>query len=106
MTSRDFTNWLKGYLESIKINSNDNYISINFLDEKIKEVKDEETIKYIMGVDPYKEEKVPYHTICSCNPNNGGSGICGCTIANEMVDKNIKHFIVTGETLNQNFTSK
>jgi len=26
--------------------------------------------------------KVPYHTICSCN----GSGLCGCTIANNMVD--------------------
>lgn len=30
--------------------------------------------------------KVPYHTICSCNPANGGNGICGCTIANNMVD--------------------
>ena len=30
--------------------------------------------------------KVPYYTICSCNPTNGGSGICGCTIANNMVD--------------------
>ena len=30
--------------------------------------------------------KVPDHTICSCNPVNGGSGICGCTIANTMVD--------------------
>jgi hypothetical protein len=31
---------------------------------------------------------VPYHTICSCNPANGGSGICGCVIANKMVDPN------------------
>ena len=30
--------------------------------------------------------KVPYSTICSCNPANGGNGICGCTIANTMVD--------------------
>ena len=30
--------------------------------------------------------KVPYHTICICNPANGGNGICGCTIANNMVD--------------------
>jgi len=29
---------------------------------------------------------VPFHTICSCNPANGGSGICGCVIANKMVD--------------------
>lgn len=30
-------------------------------------------------------EKVPYHTVCACNPANGGSGICGCTMANTMV---------------------
>lgn len=30
---------------------------------------------------------VPYHTICGCNPANGGSGICGCTMANQMVRK-------------------
>lgn len=30
--------------------------------------------------------KVPYNTICGCNPNNGGSGICGCTMANKLVD--------------------
>ena len=31
-------------------------------------------------------EKVPYHTICSCNPANGGSGICGCIMGNKLVD--------------------
>jgi hypothetical protein len=31
-------------------------------------------------------EKVPYYTICSCNPANGGSGLCGCIIPNQMVD--------------------
>jgi hypothetical protein len=41
---------------------------------------------------------VPYGTLCSCNPANGGSGICGCVIANKLVDPNI--------TLNSNFTSK
>lgn len=36
----------------------------------------------------YKDDtKVPYHTICSCNPVNGGSGVCGCTMANELVDR-------------------
>ena len=32
-------------------------------------------------------DKVPYHTICSCNPQNGGSGICGCTMVNKLVDR-------------------
>lgn len=26
--------------------------------------------------------------LCGCNPRNGGSGICGCTIANNPVDYN------------------
>jgi hypothetical protein len=32
--------------------------------------------------------KVPYHTICGCNSANGGNGICGCVMANKMVDPN------------------
>ena len=31
-------------------------------------------------------DQVPYNELCSCNPKNGGSGICGCTMANQMVD--------------------
>ena len=33
-------------------------------------------------------EMVPYGTICSCNPANGGSGICGCVMGNKLVPKN------------------
>ena len=36
------------------------------------------------------EEMVPYGNICSCNPANGGSGICGCVMANKLVPKNSK----------------
>jgi hypothetical protein len=32
-----------------------------------------------------KTDLVPYYTICSCNPANGGSGVCGCVMANTMV---------------------
>ena len=34
-------------------------------------------------------EKVPYGTLCSCNPANGGSGICGCIMANQLVDPDL-----------------
>ena len=34
-------------------------------------------------------KKVPYSTICSCNPANGGSGMCGCVIGNQMVDPDL-----------------
>lgn len=26
-----------------------------------------------------------YNEICGCNPKNGGSGICGCTMANQEI---------------------
>lgn len=35
---------------------------------------------------PVSAGKVPYSTICFCNPANGGSGICGCTMGNRLVD--------------------
>lgn len=33
------------------------------------------------------DDMVPYGEICSCNPKNGGSGICGCIMANKLVPK-------------------
>lgn len=36
-------------------------------------------------------DKVPYGTICPCNPANGGSGICGCIMGNQMVDNPAKY---------------
>jgi hypothetical protein len=30
-------------------------------------------------------DEVPYWHTCSCSPLNGGSGICGCIMANKMV---------------------
>jgi hypothetical protein len=36
----------------------------------------------------YTDDKVPYCEICSCNPKNGGSGICGCIMGNKLVDRN------------------
>ena len=33
----------------------------------------------------YVPDQVPYGEICSCNPKNGGSGICGCVMGNKMV---------------------
>jgi hypothetical protein len=48
---------------------------------------------------PYESDKVPYGSICACNPKNGGSGICGCTMGNQLVD-NPKRF---GEVRTTNF---
>lgn len=33
------------------------------------------------------EDEVPYASICACNPKNGGSGVCGCTMGNTLVKR-------------------
>jgi hypothetical protein len=52
------------------------------------------------------DDKVPYNTICECNPKNGGSGICGCTMANMMVDRspitNIPYYTTTSTFVARN----
>ena len=40
------------------------------------------------------DDLVRYREICSCNPKNGGNGICGCVIGNELVPRSF------GKTLN------
>ncbi len=42
-----------------------------------------------------KEGKVMYGDICSCNPKNGGSGICHCIMAHELVDPNTQQGIAS-----------
>jgi hypothetical protein len=43
--------------------------------------------------------KVMYSEICSCNPANGGSGICGCVIGNKLVDRPNQGTINTGTSI-------
>lgn len=44
------------------------------------------------------EDMVPYGEICSCNPKNGGSGICGCIMANTLVPKDSGRQIIKWST--------
>ena len=39
---------------------------------------------------PYSADTdmIPYNEICSCNPKNGGSGVCGCVMGNRLVPRN------------------
>jgi hypothetical protein len=68
-----------------------------------------------MTYNPYKKaidlcktepDEVPYSEICSCNPKNGGSGICGCVMGNRMVQNPKKYnsskfdYITTTSTTN------
>jgi hypothetical protein len=42
--------------------------------------------------------KKMYYEICSCNPANGGNGICGCTMGNRLVDTDNTYTTITTTT--------
>ncbi len=50
-------------------------------------------------------DEVPFGSICSCNPKNGGSGICGCIMGNTMV-RNPKKYLTTLGTANTNTSGR
>ena len=49
---------------------------------------------------PSIPDEVLYADLCPCNPKNGGSGICGCTIGNTMVKNPNKYTTTTNLTTN------
>lgn len=55
---------------------------------------------------PIGDGKVPYYTMCSCNPANGGSGICGCVTGNKMVDPVAPSHRTLFETADKNLPAK
>lgn len=50
------------------------------------------SIKY---VDPINYPIQTYSDICSCNPKNGGSGICGCSIGGQILYPNNTEYVTT-----------
>jgi hypothetical protein len=98
MTPKEFIIWLDGLLEGTNQLEGHHLLKIK---SKLKNVNLDESIRYIPDY-PRVENKelVPYSTICSCNPANGGSGICGCIIGNKLVPRDGKSNIYTTTTEN------
>jgi hypothetical protein len=42
-------------------------------------------------------DEVPYNVVCRCNPENGGSGLCGCVMGNKMVPNPKKYGSFTSQ---------
>lgn len=42
---------------------------------------------YVVNFDTPYTTDILYNEICGCNPKNGGSGICGCTMANQIIQR-------------------
>lgn len=98
MTQKEFIYYLKGIIDSEIEKARINALKSNMSNEDIhligplKLIKDAldslqeepaQTTKYTTST----SDLVPYSEICRCNPKNGGSGLCGCTIGNNMVPK-------------------
>lgn len=111
MTQKEFIHYVKGILDSeiergkvdaLRANLSNADIHLMGPLKLIKDALDslqEEPIQ-TNGYTTTQSYLVPYSEVCSCNPKNGGSGLCGCTIGNNMVPKDFlyKETITTTDT--------
>jgi len=103
MTAQEFIIWLQGFLEAtseieghhlIKIKNKLN--EVNKPKQDFNKYKPLEITPYINIGTPNKD--VTYGDLCSCNPKNGGSGICGCVIGNKIIEPPYNHTTTTTST--------
>ncbi len=91
MSPSQFTFWLKGFLEAAGNNGLQQY-QVNKITDVLKGVDYTPSYPVLdptLNPIPYttSDDKVPYSTICGCNPANGGSGVCRCVMGNKLVPK-------------------
>ena len=120
MNNQEFVFWLKGFTDAVG-EEGPTLKQWDVLKDKLIEVKDGKTPSFPFGtpnttpnthpfplwqepyINPFKGGtggKVRYGDICPCNPNNGGSGICGCIMGNEWVDAPQKSTISHSGSIN------
>lgn len=85
MTKEEFISYVRGVIDS-ENNGIKRVIGKKELIGPLKLIKDALDKYESSSIPAIKPEMVMYSEICSCNPKNGGSGICGCTIGNQMVN--------------------
>ena len=92
------TDLRKQFEEETKASESINTRYISWLEDKIRELRDElnrlNKPSFIPDIsinptpyDNHEDDLVPYSTICPCNPTNGGSGVCGCVMGNRLVNR-------------------
>jgi hypothetical protein len=103
-TKDEFIYYLRGVLDAqSKAMSGDSDDIIDLIKEAYNNLEEDQAPALNFGSNGYSimpgctpPVKVPYHEICrACNPKFGGSGICGCTMANELVEHPINNTIIT-----------
>lgn len=103
MTPLQFIMWLQGFLEASGNSalSEEQLTKLKKTLDKVSDLPTYPQVPAIIGpLNRRHDNLVPYHTICSCNPANGGSGICGCVIGNKLVPSDSKNNIYTTTTDN------
>ena len=101
MTKDEFISYTKGIialemekarLEMIKDWTVDIQLAgaLKLIKDALDNITPEAPITYTQGVTNISTntEMIPFYELCSCNPKNGGSGICGCVMGNKLVPKN------------------
>jgi hypothetical protein len=100
MTPSQFTLWLKGFLEAAGNNGLQQF-QVNKITDTLNKVDYTPSYPTTYPLsNTTVSDKVPYSTICGCNPANGGSGICGCIMGSKLVPRNSKSNIYTSTTDN------
>ena len=111
MNRNEFITYVKGVIDSEMIHNptealhpslrliKDALDSINYSDDP-----SEVTIRVPVNNDV--PDMVPYHTICSCTKENGGGGICGCVMPNQMVPNPKKYPTTVGTSTTLNLDIK
>jgi len=94
MTPQEFIYYVKGILDSEMERGKVDALRANtpnadiHLIGPLKLIKD--ALDSLQEINSYltpQSNLVPYFEVCACNPKNGGSGMCGCTMGNNMVPK-------------------
>ena len=91
-TKDEFINYLRGVLDAHgKAMSVDTDDIIDLIKVALDSVEENQTPELNFGSNGYYTtpgtHPVYYHEICrACNPKFGGSGVCGCTMANDIVN--------------------
>jgi hypothetical protein len=107
MNAQEFVIWLNGFLEASGKGGLETH-QVDKIRQALDNVHEKSTISTIVPDYPRVDngEMVPHHTICGCNPANGGSGICGCIMGNKLVPKVSKTNIYTTTSDNIPFNWK
>jgi hypothetical protein len=95
MSPSQFTLWLKGFLEAAGNNGLQQY-QVNKITDTLNKVDYTPSYPTVYPLSNQTvSDKVPYSTICGCNPANGGNGICGCIMGSKLVPRDSKSNIYT-----------